>query len=315
VTALLAGKVAIVTGAAHGIGRGHALELARHGARVVVNDRGTSVEGRGSGKDADATVDLIRRRGGEAVADYGDVSEELHVAALVARALDEWGRIDVVVNNAGIGRYGPLGDTTVADFDAMIGVHLKGTWLLTREVARLWFRRHAETGSPVGGRVINTASRVGLDGATPGSPGQALYGAAKGGIVGLTLTSAAELRPIGVTVNAVAPGGLTRMAVAAVPGHGESFEPDTVPEGEFNPLDPSVSSPFVAWLAGDEAAHVTGQVFRVMFDTVALVRVWEEPAAIRAGGRRWDPAGLGDAVWGGLYHSVPYRQPYPASSG
>ena len=162
---LLDGKVAIVTGAGHGIGRGHALELSRHGASVVVNDLGTSVRGEGRGRDADEVVDIITSRGGKATADYGDVSSEDDVDAMVKTALDEFGQLDIVVNNAGIVRDKVIWNMEVDDFDLVMAVHVRGTWLLSRAAARHWrhlAKAHAEP--KVYGRLINTTSGAGLSG-------------------------------------------------------------------------------------------------------------------------------------------------------
>ena len=142
-TELLEGKVAIVTGAAHGIGRGHALELAKHGARVVVNDRGVSVRGEGSGQDADLTVKLIEARGGVAIPNYGDIADEADVDALFAQAIDEYDKVDIVVNNAGIARDSAIWNMTADDYDAVMRVHVRGTWLPSRAAARHWRERFA----------------------------------------------------------------------------------------------------------------------------------------------------------------------------
>src|SRR5437762_886130 len=158
---LLEGKVAIVTGAGHGIGRGHALELAKHGARVVVNDLGTSPSGEGSGKDADLTVDIINSSGGEAVGDYGDVADDVAAAAMIQRAIDTWGRLDILVNNAGIVRDGAIWNMDPANFDAVMRVHVRGTWLPSRLAAIHW-RDRSKGGEDVRGRIINTTSGAGL---------------------------------------------------------------------------------------------------------------------------------------------------------
>src|ERR1039458_8817906 len=164
--ALLEGRTALVTGAGHGIGQAHALELARHGARVVVNDLGSSVSGQGSGRDADRVVDAIDAigaMGGPAVADYGDVGDEADAEAMVARAVDAWGRLDILVNNAGIVRDRAIWNMEADDFDAVMRVHVRGSWLTSRAVARHW-RQRAKSGEAVAGRVINTTSGAGLQG-------------------------------------------------------------------------------------------------------------------------------------------------------
>jgi NAD(P)-dependent dehydrogenase (short-subunit alcohol dehydrogenase family) len=293
----LAGKVAIVTGAGHGIGRGHALELARRGAKVLVNDVGAAVDGTGTGHDADLTVDLIDHRGGTAVANYGDVGDESATEELVAQAVDTFGRLDVLVNNAGIGRDRAIWNMTPDDFDLVIRVHVRGTWLMSRFAAILW-RARAKAGERVQGRIINTTSGAGLQ----GNFGQSNYATAKAAIVGLTQTTSLELASIGATVNAIGPGGLTRLT-ATVGGQGEAFEPDELAEGEYHPMDPAGSSPMVAWLASDEAQYITGQVFRVIHDKIFHMKGWYEAATIASGEKRWDAEKLGALVGTDLFGS------------
>jgi NAD(P)-dependent dehydrogenase (short-subunit alcohol dehydrogenase family) len=287
VARLLENKIAIVTGAGHGIGRGHALELAKHGARVVVNDLGTSVNGEGTGKDADEVVALITERGGVAVADYGDVADDEQSEALIDRAVAEFGRLDILVNNAGITRDRMIWNMPPADFDMVMRVHVRGSWLLTHHAARHW-RSRAKAGERFTGRIINTTSGAGL----VGNVGQTGYATAKAAIVGLTLTASLELYQLGVTVNAIGPGGLTRLT-ATIGKDLQSFEPDELAEGEFHPMDPAGSSPLVAWLAGDEAQHVTGQVIRAIGDKIHLMKGWHEAATIASGEKRWDAERLG----------------------
>lgn len=287
---LLDGKIAIVTGAGHGIGRGHAMELARHGARVVVNDRGTtSARGEGSGKDADFTVDLITKRGGTALPDYGDVSDEGDVQAMFDRVLDEWGRLDILVNNAGIVRDATIWNMDPADFDAVMRVHVRGTWLPSRLAAIHWRERAKSEGTPVGGRLINTTSGAGL----LGNFGQSNYATAKAAIVALTLTLSLELHRIGVTVNAIGPGGATRISATLASGP-KVIEADEVPDDQWHPMDPSGSSPVVAWLSSDEAQYVTGQVIRVVGDHIHLMEGWTEKVSLSSGQKRWDATKLGD---------------------
>jgi NAD(P)-dependent dehydrogenase (short-subunit alcohol dehydrogenase family) len=287
---MLEGKVAVVTGAGHGIGRGHALELARHGARVVVNDLGTSVSGEGASKDADLTVDLIVARGGVAVADYGSVVDEGHAEAMIRRALDEWGRIDILVNNAGIVRDGVIWNLTTEAWDAVMGVHVRGPWLASRAAARHW-RSLDKDGLDSRGRIINTTSGAGL----VGNFGQTNYATAKAAVVGLTLTLALELRRFGVTVNAIGPAGATRIT-GTMPNAPAVVEPDEIPEDSFHPMDPAGSSPVVAWLASDEAQYVTGQVIRVIGDKIHLMQGWTEHASVSNDGTRWDATRIGDVM-------------------
>ncbi len=285
---LLDGKVAIVTGAGHGIGRGHALELAKHGASVLVNDLGTEVDGTGSGRDADATVALITDRGGVAVANYGDVGSERDTKEMVDQAVETFGRLDIVVNNAGIVRDRVVWKMTPEDFDLVMRVHLRGSWLMTHFAAIHWRSIAQKAEGPVRGRIVNTTSGAGL----VGNFGQSNYATAKAAIAGLTLTTSLELYSIGVTVNAIGPGGLTRLS-ATIPGFDAAIEPDELGDDEYHPLDPAGSSPVVAWLASDEAQHVTGQVIRVLRDRIYLMEGWTEAVEVASGERRWDATKLG----------------------
>lgn len=288
---LLDGKVALVTGAGHGIGRGHAMELAKHGASVIVNDLGTSVRGEGVSTAAEETVRLIEKAGGVAVANYGDVSDFAAAGEMVRQAVDTYGQLDIVVNNAGIVRDAAIWNMSEQDFDAVMRVHVKGTWTICHHAALHWRARNKAGEANVNGRIINTTSGAGLG----GNFGQTNYAAAKGAIVGMTLTLALELHRIGVTANAVGPSGLTRIT-ATMPGMGESFEPDEVPEDQYHPMDPANSSPLVAWLASDEAAHVTGQVIRSIEDRIIWMQGWKERRAVSAGGKKWDANSLGTVM-------------------
>src|SRR3954447_24011202 len=285
--ALLDGKIAIVTGAGHGIGRGHALELAKHGAKVVVNDLGGSVKGEGAGKDADLTVDLIAQRGGEAIANYGDVADDEQAAAMVQQAVDTWGRLDILVNNAGIVRDGVIWNMDPNDFDAVMRVHVRGTWLPCHHAAKQ-FRTRAKAGETFTGRIINTTSGAGL----VGNFGQTNYATAKAAIAGLTLTLSLELANLGVTVNCIGPAGATRIT-ATMPNAPAVLEPEDTPEDEFNRMDPAISSPVVAWLASDEAQHVTGQVIRAVAENLIWMRGWSDGPTLGNGGNRWDATKLG----------------------
>ena len=294
---LLAGKIALVTGAGHGIGRGHALELAKHGATVIVNDLGSSVSGEGSGRDADLVVDMISGLGGTAFADYGDVGDETQADAMVARAFDEFGRLDILVNNAGIVRDRAVWNMSANDFDLVMRVHVRGTWLTSRGAARRWREQSKAASGKVYGRIINTTSGAGL----LGNFGQTNYATAKAAIVGLSLTLSLELASIGVTVNVIGPGGLTRLS-AGVTG-AAPMEPGDHPEGEFHPKDPSLCCPVVAWLASDEAGHVTGQVFRAMGENIYLMGGWTEERTVSNGGKRWDAEKLGAIFATDVFHT------------
>ena len=285
---LLEGKVALVTGAGHGIGRGHALELAKNGATIVVNDLGTSVRGEGKGRDAEYVVDLITGNGGTAVADFGDVSDEDQANGMVERAYEEFGKLDIVVNNAGIVRDRAIWNMPADDFDLVMRVHVRGTWLTSRAAARHWRDQAKADGGQVYGRIINTTSGAGL----LGNFGQTNYATAKAAIVGMTLTLNLELASIGVTANVIGPAGVTRLS-ATVPGMPDPVEPDERSPDEFDPMDPSLCCPIVAWLASPEADHVSGQVIRVRSGDIILMGGWTEDRTVRCNNSRWDASRLG----------------------
>ncbi len=287
---LLDGKVAIVTGAGHGIGRGHAMELAKQGAKVIVNDLGGSVGGEGEGRDADLTVNIITERGGEASSNYGNVASFEDAGAMIQQAVDTYGRLDILVNNAGIVRDAAIWNMPEQDFDAVIAVHLKGTWAPSHHAAVYW-RNEAKAGNAVAGRIINTTSGAGL----VGNFGQTNYASAKAAIASMTQTLSLELARSGVTVNCVGPAAATRIT-GTMPGAPEVIEADDVPEDEFNPMDPAGASPLVAWLASDEADHVTGQIIRCVGGQIVLMEGWSDGPAIDAKGKRWDATKLGQQL-------------------
>ena len=285
-TGVVDGRVVVVTGAGGGIGRGHALEFARQGASVVVNDRGVALDGAaGAGRSpADAVVAEIEAAGGVAVANYDDVASWDGAEHLVEQALSVFGTLDVVVNNAGILRDRMLVSMTMDDWEAVLRVHLGGTFCVTRAAAA-WWRDQSKAGRPLDARVINTGSSAGLY----GHPGQANYTAAKAGIVGFSVTAAAELERYGVTVNVVLPGGRTRMTE----GLFEGVMPEVV-DG-FDPTDPANVAPFVVWLASGDSAGITGRVFEAWGGRIGVVDGWEPgPRKERIG--RWDPAEIGPVV-------------------
>jgi len=290
--ALLDGKIAIVTGAGRGIGRGEALELAAHGARVVVSDIGTSSKGEGTDSSpAEETVALIRDAGGEAVTNSGDVSSWADTEACVRQAVDTYGGLDIVVNNAGILRDASIVRMTEQDFDLVIAVHLKGTFNMTHHACAYW-QAQSKAGNPRRAAIVNTVSSAGLQ----GNKGQANYGAAKAGIAGLTLVTALEGKRYGVRANAIAPGGATRMVTETFPQM-KTVEANEVGE-EFSRLNPGNSAPAVAWLASDQALHVTGQVFRAVGDEIARYVPWHVGPAVKAGAepQRWDADKVAEAV-------------------
>lgn len=270
---MLDDRTAVVTGAGRGLGREHALLLAREGARVVVNDVGAGLHGESAGgaaalTPAEEVVAEIRAAGGEAVADGSDVSTREGAAALVARAVDTWGRLDVVVNNAGILRDAPLSRLGDDDWDAVLGVHLRGHFLVTSAAVAHW-RPRAKAGEDVRGSVVNTVS---ASGTTHVLPGQAAYAAAKAGIAAFTLVAAAELGRIGVRVNAISPGARTRMT-ASTPGEIGELMARPVAAGELDVFDPANAAPLVAHLAA-AGTTVTGRVFAVQGGTVDELLPW-----------------------------------------
>jgi len=271
----LEGKVAIVTGAGRGIGREHALALARAGASVVVNDRGGSLAGEGEdASPAQEVVNEIVAGGGQAVASYGDVSDFGAAEEMINRAVDRYGGLDILVLNAGILRDRMLVNMTEEEWDAVIAVHLKGHFAPLRHAAAYW-RERSKAGDEVRGRVITTASPSGVF----GNVGQANYGAAKAGIAGLTLIAAQELERYGVTVNCLAPNARTRMTE-------ETFGELARPDG-FDPLDPGNMAPVVVALAADEAQEITGQCFFVWGGVVNVLQPWQAGEAF-VSDERWD---------------------------
>jgi NAD(P)-dependent dehydrogenase (short-subunit alcohol dehydrogenase family) len=281
------GRVAIVTGAARGLGRAHALELARQGAAIVVNDIGAELDGTGgSAAPAHDVVAEIEAAGGRAVVNGDDVSSWSGAARLVQTAVDAFGGLDVVVNNAGVVRDRMFVSSEESEWDVVLAVHLKGHAAVARHAAA-WWRDRSKAGEPVDARIINTSSGAGL----LGSVGQSAYSAAKAGIATLTLIQAAELGRYGVTANALAPSARTRMT--------ETVFADTMKRPEdpdaFDAMAPENVSPLVAWLASPESAHVTGQMFEVEGGKVAIAEGWHHGPVID-NGARWDPADLGSAV-------------------
>jgi NAD(P)-dependent dehydrogenase (short-subunit alcohol dehydrogenase family) len=280
---LLDGKVAIVTGAGRGIGREHALALARAGASVVVNDLGGSLEGDGAdATPAQSVVAEVEELGMRGVADGENVADFAGAGRLVEHALDAFGRLDVLVNNAGILRDRMLVNMEEAEWDAVIAVHLKGHFAPTRHAAAHW-RDCAKAGEDVRGRVINTSSPSGVF----GNVGQANYGAAKAGIAMFTIITAQELGRYGVTVNCIAPNARTRMTESA-------FD---LPSGDsgFDPLAPSNNTPIVVALCSDAAQGITGQVFHIFGGAVNMLTPWS-PGELFARDDGWEATELLDEL-------------------
>jgi NAD(P)-dependent dehydrogenase (short-subunit alcohol dehydrogenase family) len=292
------GRVVIVTGAGRGIGRGHALEFARQGAKVVVNDLGKERDDTGTPQPvAQQVVDEIKALGGEAVANADDVSDWNASKAMVEQAYDTFGKLDVLVNNAGILRDRMLFNMDEAEWDAVIRVHLKGTFCPTRHAVARW-REMAKGGSELDARVINTTSTSGLY----ANPGQSNYGAAKSAIASFTLIASKELAKYGISVNAVSPGALTRMTADLGAGRGETTE------GEWNPRDPDNVAPIVVWLGSPESKGITGYIFESSGGRIGIAENWRRgPNRTKEG--RWDPAELGPVVQELVAQAAPLEGP------
>jgi len=278
------GRVVVITGAGNGIGRAHALAFAAEGASVVVNDLGGSRDGTGgSAGPAQTVVDEIAAQGGKAVAHTEDISTWAGSKSLIDLAVETYGTLDVVVNNAGILRDRMLANMEEAEWDSVIAVHLKGTFGPTRHAAAYW-RDKSKTGEAVDARVINTSSPSGLF----GNVGQANYGAAKAGIAAFTIITAAELGRYGVTVNAIAPTALTRMTedLGMVSEAAKSID-----------LAPETISPLVVWLGSSASRTVTGRVFSIFGNKITVVEGWVNgPATERV--ERWTAGELGEIIPG-----------------
>ena len=295
---MLEGKVAIVTGAGNGVGRGEAIMLADHGAKVVVNDLGTSVTGEGADqKAADEVVDVIKARGGEAVANYESVADFEGAGRIIQTALDSFGRLDVLVNNAGVLRDKMMFSMDPADFDAVIKVHLYGTFNTMRHASEHW-RNESKEGRQPSASIVNTVSSAGLQ----GQASQINYGAAKAGIAAMTIIASLELGRYGVRANCIGPGGFTRMVGQAMKDivirNPEEYE-------SFDRMNPGNSAPAVVWLASDDSKPVTGQVLRMVGNSLCVYQPWqmgEEFFATDKSGEpvQWDPADIGRIL--GRYH-------------
>jgi NAD(P)-dependent dehydrogenase (short-subunit alcohol dehydrogenase family) len=281
---VLDGKVAIVTGAGRGLGRSHALALAGEGAKVVVNDLGTELDGTGGGPGpADEVVKEIKGAGGEAVASYENIAEFEAAKGVIDGAIDNFGRLDILVNNAGLVRDRIIFNMSEEDFDAIVATHLKGTFNCGRW-ACAYFREQSKAGKLESGRIISTTSHSGL----LGNVGQSNYGAAKAGVASMTIIWSMEMGRYNVTCNTIAPMARTRMTEV-------NIGPPPADSSQFDEFAPENVSPLVVYLASDQAQGITGRVFSVRGGRLELFEPWQIGKSIDAG-RRWTVQEIGERI-------------------
>jgi NAD(P)-dependent dehydrogenase (short-subunit alcohol dehydrogenase family) len=299
---MLDGKVAIVTGAGRGVGRGEAVMLADHGAKVIVNDLGGSVTGEGADqRAADEVVDVIKSRGGEAASSYDDIADYQGAENLVKSAIDAFGGLDVLVNNAGILRDKMIFTMAEEDFDSVVRVHMKGTWNTMHHASKYW-REQSKAGNQPRASIVNTVSSAGLQ----GQASQSNYGAAKAGIAAMTIIASLELARYGVRANCIGPGGFTRMVGQAMEGI-EVKNPEEYTD--FDGMNPGNSAPGVVFLASDESIPITGQVLRVVGNNLALYKPWELGEQFFSTDKegnptQWDPAEIGPTLNKYVFNTV-----------
>lgn len=290
---LCEGRVVVITGAGRGLGREYALEFARQGAKVVVNDLGSARDGSGSANrgPAASVVDEILTLGGEAVANTDDVSDWNGARRLIDTAIETYGGLDVLVNNAGILRDRTLANMSEEDWDSVIRVHLRGTFAPARHAAAYW-RDEFKAGRPRDARMINTSSSSGLY----CNPGQTNYGAAKAGIASFSIIAARELERYGVMVNAIYPTAMSRLTEDIFAGRSiPAANAGGAAPADFDPLDAANVAPVIAWLGSSESAGVTGRVFGIRGGRITVAEGWHAgPTAEKAG--RWEAAELSGVI-------------------
>ncbi|OGN94463.1 MAG: hypothetical protein A2Z75_06455 [Chloroflexi bacterium RBG_13_50_10] len=288
---LLEGKVAIVTGAGRGIGRAEALLLANKGAMVVVNDAGVHFDGTGKASGpADEVVNEIKAKGGKAVANYESVSDFQGAKRIIDAAISNFGKLNILVNNAGILRDRMFFNMSEQEWDEVIAVHLKGTFNCARHACGYWRDEH-KAGRIHYGKIINTTSDAGL----LGNLAQANYGAAKAAIAAFSLIVSREMKRYDVTSNCVAPNARTRMTTDASPA-GAAVMGEAPPPGQWDPMSPDHVARLAAYLASDDAKDITGEVFRVVADTVWLLQGWHSINKVSKNKKDWTPEELGPAI-------------------
>jgi NAD(P)-dependent dehydrogenase (short-subunit alcohol dehydrogenase family) len=288
--ALLEGKVAVITGAGRGIGREEALLMAKHGAKVVVNDLGGHFDGTGQSRSpAEEVVREIRSAGGEAVANFESVSDFKSAKRIIDCAIDNFRKLNIVVNNAGILRDRMIFNMNEDDWDAVVAVHLKGTFNLARHSCTYWREQH-KAGNILNGRLINTSSDSGL----LGNAGQSNYGAAKAAVAAMAVIIDREMAKYGVTANAVAPVARTRLTIDATPATAATMGKATA-AGQFDRYSPANVAPLVVWLASDDAKDVHGEVFRAGLGGVWLMHGWHSVGRVTKQAM-WEPAELGARI-------------------
>jgi len=293
------GRIVIVTGAGRGLGRSYALAFAKEGARVVVNDLGTTLAGEGRDTaTAQTVVDEIVALGGQAVANGDDVSDWDGAQRIVQTAIDRFGGLHVIVNNAGFVRDRMFVSATPDEWDATMKVHLRGHFCVARHAVDYW-RACAKQGKTVDARIINTSSGAGLN----GSVAQSAYSAAKGGIASLTLVQAAELGRYGITANALAPAARTRMT------EGAFADKMKKPDQGFDVQDPDNIAPAVVWLGSAASRHVTGCVFELEGGKIMIADGWNDGPRVDKGAR-WEPREVGAAVDRVLAERRPQKKVY-----